>query len=152
MRRISAIIIALILILSCVCCTAFAENVGTFSLSPDHPLRILIVADPQDIDTPQPAMLSLLNASLDAAKPDLVVFLGDMTPENEEKYGDGAPGPFWRCFAASGGSSSGGKEARSISTICCSIRRPAVRLTPSITRSPYGTTDIPSGMRWRPGR
>ncbi len=44
----------------------------------DYPLRILIVADPQDIDTPQPAMLSLLNASLDAAKPDLVVFLGDM--------------------------------------------------------------------------
>ena len=78
MRRISAIIIALILILSCVCCTAFAENVGTFSLSPDHPLRILIVADPQDIDTPQPATLSLLNASLDAARPDLVVFLGDM--------------------------------------------------------------------------
>ena len=80
MRRISAILLALILILSCVCCTAFAENVGAFSLSPDNPLHILIVADPQDIDAPQPAMLSLLNASLDAATPDLVVFLGDMLP------------------------------------------------------------------------
>ncbi|QTE74051.1 metallophosphoesterase [Clostridiales bacterium FE2010] len=47
-------------------------------LFPARSLRILIVADPQDIDTPQPAMLSLLNASLDAAEPDLVVFLGDM--------------------------------------------------------------------------
>lgn len=50
----------------------------TTAFSADYPLRILIVADPQDIDTPQPAMLSLMNASLDAAKPDLVVFLGDM--------------------------------------------------------------------------
>ena len=58
-------------------CAALAEDAG-FSLSSDHPLRILIIADPQDIDTPQPAMLSLMNASLDAAQPDLVVFLGDM--------------------------------------------------------------------------
>jgi len=78
MRRISAIIFALILLFCCVCCTASAEDAGTFSLSSDNPFRILIVADPQDIDTPQSAMLSLLNASLDTAKPDLVVFLGDM--------------------------------------------------------------------------
>ena len=78
MRRISSILLTLILLFCCVCCTAFAENAGAFSLSSDHPFRILIIADPQDIDTPQPAMLSLLNASLDAAKPDLVVFLGDM--------------------------------------------------------------------------
>lgn len=54
-----------------------ADGAGFF-LSSDHPFRILIVADPQDIDTPQSAMLSLMNASLDAAEPDLVVFLGDM--------------------------------------------------------------------------
>lgn len=78
MRRTFAILISLVLLISCVCYIAFAANAATFSLSPDNPLRILIIADPQDIDTPQPAMLSLLNASLDAAKPDLVVFLGDM--------------------------------------------------------------------------
>ena len=90
MRRIFMMLLAFVLLIFCIYYTVSAEGIGTFSLSSDHPLHILIVADPQDIDTPQPAMLSLLNASLDAAKPDLVVFLGDMTPENEEKYGDGS--------------------------------------------------------------
>ena len=44
----------------------------------DHSLRILILADPQDTDHPQETMLKLLNAALDEANPDLVVFLGDM--------------------------------------------------------------------------
>ena len=79
MRRISAIILIVIILLSSVFNMALAENVSeTVPFSLDNPFRILIIADPQDIDTPQPAMLSLLNASLDAAQPDLVVFLGDM--------------------------------------------------------------------------
>ena len=77
MRHICSVLIALIVFFTSVFCIASAESTA-FSLSSDHPLRILIIADPQDIDTPQPAMLSLLNASLDAAEPDLVVFLGDM--------------------------------------------------------------------------
>ena len=39
--------------------------------------RILIVADTQDTATPQEATLRLLNAELDAADADLVVFTGD---------------------------------------------------------------------------
>ena len=77
MRRIYVFVLALAVLLTFFFCVVSAEDAG-FSLSPDHPLRILIIADPQDIDTPQPAMLSLMNASLDAAEPDLVVFLGDM--------------------------------------------------------------------------
>ena len=77
MRRIYVFVLALAVLLTSVFCAVSAEDAG-FSLSSDQPLRILIIADPQDIDTPQPAMLSLLNASLDAARPDLVVFLGDM--------------------------------------------------------------------------
>ena len=44
----------------------------------DGKLKILIVADTQDTEKPQAAMLKLLNASLDSADPDLVIFLGDM--------------------------------------------------------------------------
>ena len=39
--------------------------------------KILIVADTQDIDKPQKETIALLEAELDAAQPDLVVFLGD---------------------------------------------------------------------------
>ena len=78
MRRIYLLFLVLAVLLVDVFCIASAEEMSRFFLDPDHPFRILIIADPQDIDTPQPAMLSLLNASLDAAQPDLVVFLGDM--------------------------------------------------------------------------
>ena len=79
MRRISAIILIVIILLSSAFNMTLAENVSeTVSFFLDKPFRVLIIADPQDIDTPQPAMLSLMNASLDAAQPDLVVFLGDM--------------------------------------------------------------------------
>ena len=36
--------------------------------------KILIVADTQDIDKPQKETIALLEAELDAAQPDLVVF------------------------------------------------------------------------------
>ena len=78
MRRISAIILIIIILLTSIFDMVSAEDTFEKFPSLEHPLRILIIADPQDIDTPQPAMLSLLNASLDAAQPDLVVFLGDM--------------------------------------------------------------------------
>jgi len=78
MYRISVIILVLILLMPCAICIASVQNVDAFSLFSRHSVCILIIADPQDIDTPQPAMLSLMNASLEAAQPDLVVFLGDM--------------------------------------------------------------------------
>lgn len=56
---------------------ACAEN-GAVRFSEDGQLKILIVADTQDTENPQEAMLRLLNASLDTAEPDLVIFLGDM--------------------------------------------------------------------------
>ena len=39
--------------------------------------RILVVADTQDTDKPQAETIAFLEAELDAAQPDLVVFLGD---------------------------------------------------------------------------
>ena len=75
-RRFAKLIITLWLFLS-VLAPACAEEPAV-QFSADNRLNILIVADTQDIENPQQAMLSLLNASLDTAKPDLVVFLGDM--------------------------------------------------------------------------
>jgi 3',5'-cyclic AMP phosphodiesterase CpdA len=60
-------------------CAGLCLSLGAEALNfKDGKFEILILADPQDTDRPQQAMLDLLNASLDAAKPDLVVFLGDM--------------------------------------------------------------------------
>lgn len=39
--------------------------------------RIMIIADPQDVVNPRQETLDLMNAALDSAKPDLVVFTGD---------------------------------------------------------------------------
>lgn len=74
MKKAFAILFSLLL------CAGFYMSAGAESLnfSGDGELKILILADPQDTDRPQQAMLDLLNASLDAADPDLVVFLGDM--------------------------------------------------------------------------
>lgn len=55
-----------------------AENNLSFSFNKEQQLKILILADPQDTDHPQEAMLNLLSSALDNAQPDLVVFLGDM--------------------------------------------------------------------------
>ncbi len=78
MRRIYVCFLVFAVFMSSTLSGVLAEDTSFFLPCLDHPLRILIIADPQDIDTPQPAMLSLMNASLDAAQPDLVVFLGDM--------------------------------------------------------------------------
>ncbi|MBR5930454.1 MAG: metallophosphoesterase [Lachnospiraceae bacterium] len=44
----------------------------------DGSFRILLIADTQDRDNPQKLTIDLLNAELDAADADLVIFLGDM--------------------------------------------------------------------------
>ena len=44
----------------------------------DGSFRVLLIADTQDTDKPQQQMLELLNAELDNADADLVIFLGDV--------------------------------------------------------------------------
>ena len=43
----------------------------------DGKFKILILSDIQDTDTPQKESMALLNAAIDAAKPDFIVLLGD---------------------------------------------------------------------------
>ncbi|MBR0082024.1 MAG: metallophosphoesterase [Clostridia bacterium] len=62
-------------------CPAFAANEGegqTLRAREDGSFHILLIADTQDRDKPQALTIELLNAELDAADVDLVLFLGDM--------------------------------------------------------------------------
>lgn len=73
MKKVLATLFSLLL------CAGLVVSFGAQPLNFNNKeFKILILADSQDTDQPQQAMLDLLNASLDAAKPDLVVFLGDM--------------------------------------------------------------------------
>ncbi len=73
MKKVLAIFFSLLL------CAGSCMSLGAETLNfNDGEFKILILADPQDTDHPQKAMLDLMNASLDTADPDLVVFLGDM--------------------------------------------------------------------------
>ena len=76
-RKAIRIMISAILLFTLSAGQTFAEG-GPVAFDGDGQLKVLIVADTQDTENPQQAMLSLLNASLDTAEPDLVVFLGDM--------------------------------------------------------------------------
>lgn len=55
-----------------------AAGPSPLAFDEDGSFSVLLIADPQDTENPQAAMLELLNASLDTAKPDLVIYLGDM--------------------------------------------------------------------------
>lgn len=68
---------ALALCLAFALCQAdFAQDTA-LRFGADGTFRILIIADTQDSDKPQAAMLALEEAALDAAAYDLVIFLGD---------------------------------------------------------------------------
>ena len=51
---------------------------AVLSAREDGSFRVLLIADTQDTDRPQKTMLRLLEAELDAADADLVIFLGDV--------------------------------------------------------------------------
>lgn len=74
-RFLTALLCAVLLLLPMH--AALAAEPEPLAFGADGTFRILIVSDTQDTHRPQKAMLTLLNAALDAAEPDLVVFLGD---------------------------------------------------------------------------
>ena len=76
MKRLLSLFLCIILILS-LCCSVFAANGDELRFNDDGSFKILLVADTQDTNHPQKAMLRLLNACLDKSNPDLVIFLGD---------------------------------------------------------------------------
>lgn len=76
-RKSARAIICIMMLLMFMMNLAYAED-NAVGFGEDGQLKILLVADTQDTENPQEAMLRLLNASLDSADPDLVIFLGDM--------------------------------------------------------------------------
>ena len=82
MKKVLNIILPVILCLSvvspCFAIQSFAETGDETTLKfKDGKFRILVFADPQDDVNPCEETLDLMYASIEAAKPDLVVFTGD---------------------------------------------------------------------------
>ena len=79
-KRITLGLIMCMLFALLAACPAYADEPEGKKLTAraDGSYHILLVADTQDTEKPQQTMLDLLNAELDAADPDLVIFLGDM--------------------------------------------------------------------------
>ncbi len=77
-KRVFSFLCVLLAIVTLLPLSAFAAADEPLYFDENGDFKILIIADPQDIALPQRGMLALINASLDAAKPDLVVFLGDV--------------------------------------------------------------------------
>ena len=75
-RKFAALALCALLLLSARPALLAAED-AQLRFDENGEFKILIVADTQDIDRPQKATIALLEAELDAAQPDLVVFLGD---------------------------------------------------------------------------
>ena len=73
----AALALCAVLLVSLVPAARAAQDGGQLQFDKNGEFRILIVADTQDIDKPQKETIALLEAELDAAQPDLVVFLGD---------------------------------------------------------------------------
>ena len=76
-RMLAALALCAVLLVSLVPAARAAQDGGQLQFDENGEFRILIVADTQDIDKPQKETIALLEAELDAAQPDLVVFLGD---------------------------------------------------------------------------
>lgn len=76
-RKIAALALCAVLLVSLMPIVSQADAAPALQFDENGEFKILIVADTQDIDKPQKETIALLEAELDAAQPDLVVFLGD---------------------------------------------------------------------------
>ena len=76
-RRVAALLLCAVLLGAAIPAADAADAPAPLQFDENGEFRILIVADTQDIDKPQKQTIALLEAELDAAQPDLVVFLGD---------------------------------------------------------------------------
>lgn len=76
-RKIAALALCAVLLVSLMPMVFAADAAPALQFDENGEFKILIVADTQDIDKPQKETIALLEAELDAAQPDLVVFLGD---------------------------------------------------------------------------
>ena len=79
-KRLFCLILCAVMLMLCLP-AANAEQTpegAVLTAGEDGSFRVLLIADTQDTDRPQKLMLELLEAELDAADADLVIFLGDV--------------------------------------------------------------------------
>ena len=76
-RKLLAVALCCLLLAALFPMALASDSAPALQFDENGAFRILIVADTQDIDKPQKETITLLEAELDAAQPDLVVFLGD---------------------------------------------------------------------------
>ena len=97
---------AVILLLCALTVPAFARDLR---FRPDGTFRVLLIADPQDDETPEPDMTPLIKTAIRQTNPDLIVVLGDLVEdwavsEDEDENGDWRTLPYAetreRCSAA----------------------------------------------------
>lgn len=77
MKRPISALLALIML---VCC-ALSASAADLSFRKDGSFRILLIADPQDDETPEPDMAPLIEEAIRKMKPDLIVVLGDLVED-----------------------------------------------------------------------
>ena len=77
MKRILSVALT-VLLLFALTVPAFARGLH---FRADGSFRVLLIADPQDDDTPEPDMAALIAASIRKSDPDLIVVLGDLVED-----------------------------------------------------------------------
>ncbi len=79
-KRITAVFIALIMIMSLVL-NSYSVNNSPVLAFKEGKFKILVLSDTQDDSHPAPDMLNLLKKSIEEAQPDLIVFTGDLVED-----------------------------------------------------------------------
>ena len=85
MKKVFSLFLTLVLVIG-VSVTAHAESSTTLRFGTDGKFTILQITDPQDDQHPCKDMLKLISLAVEQAKPDLVVFSGDLV--EDKRLGD----------------------------------------------------------------
>ena len=79
LKKSCTVFLALLLALFCAV-PAFAADLH---FGEDGKFRVLLIADPQDDETPEPDMAPLIEAAIRKSSPDLIIVLGDMVEDHD---------------------------------------------------------------------
>ncbi len=77
MKRIGCALLALLLAALC----SISSFAAPLQFTADGKYKILLIADPQDDETPEPDMAPLIEAAIRKTQPDLIVVLGDLVED-----------------------------------------------------------------------
>ena len=79
MKRVLSAALTVLLLFAC----AVPACAADLQFRTDGKFRILLIADPQDDETPEPDMAPLIEEAIRKSDPDLIVVLGDMVEDSD---------------------------------------------------------------------